>query len=76
MAVHIAQVAKSAAIGGGAGGLVGNLIPNTSTQRMLLLGALVGAATEAPNLIKSITEKVLEDTKGRRSSIAYIARFR
>lgn len=74
--VHIAQVAKSTVIGGGAGGLVGNLIPNTSTWHMLLLGALAGAATEAPNLIKSITEKVLEDRKGRRSSIAYITRFR
>lgn len=74
--VHIAQVAKSTVIGGGAGGLVGNLIPNTSTWHMLLLGALAGVATEAPNLIKSITEKVLEDRKGRRSSIAYITRFR
>lgn len=73
---HVAQVASSAAIGGSAGGLVGNLIPNTSTWHLLLIGALAGAAKEAPNLIKSITEKVLEDRKERRSSIAYIAKFR
>ncbi len=75
VAVHVAQVTKSTVIGGSAGGLVGNLIPNTSTWHMLLLGALAGAATEAPNLIKSITEKVLEGRKERRSSIAYITRF-
>ncbi len=73
---HVAQVASSAAIGGSAGGLVGNLIPNTSTWHLLLIGALAGAAKEAPNLVKSITEKVLEDRKERRSSIAYIAKFR
>ncbi len=76
IAVHIGQIAKTAAIGSGAGGVIGNLIPNTSTWHMLLLGALAGAATEAPNLVKSITETILDDRKGKRSSIAYIARFR
>lgn len=76
IAVHISQVAKSSVIGSGAGGLVGNLIPNTSTWHMLLLGALAGATTEAPNLVKSIVETILESRKTRRSSIAYIARFK
>ncbi len=74
--VHISQVAKSSVIGSGAGGLIGNLIPNTSTWHMLLLGALAGATTEAPNLVKSIVEKILESRKTKRSSIAYIARFK
>ncbi len=76
LAVHLAQVAKSTVIGSGAGGLLGNIIPNTSTWQMLLVGALVGAVTEAPNPVKSITDTILEHQKEQRSSIAYISRLR
>jgi hypothetical protein len=69
-------MAKPTIIGSSAGGLLGNLIPNTSSWHMLLIGALAGAATEAPNLVKSITEMILEHRKEERSSIAYIANFR
>ena len=72
----LAQIVKSTAIGSSAG-IVGSLIPNTSAWHMLLIGgALVGAAKEAPNLVRSIVDTILEDSKGRRSSIAYIARFK
>jgi hypothetical protein len=76
LAVHLTQVTKSTIIGSSTGGLLGNLIPNTSAWHMLLVGALVGATSEAPNLVRSIVDTILEHKKEQRSSIAYIARFR
>ncbi|HYT46485.1 MAG TPA: hypothetical protein VEP90_29415, partial [Methylomirabilota bacterium] len=76
IAIHLAEISKTAILGGSAGGLLGDLIPNTSAWHMLLIGALAGAATEAPNLVKSITETILESRKAKRSSIAYIAKFK
>ncbi len=74
--IHLTQISTSSIVGGSAGGLLGNLVPNTSPWLMLLLGALAGAAKEAPNLVKSLTEIILEHRKERRSAIAYIAEFK
>jgi hypothetical protein len=76
IAVHLADVSKYMVIGGTTGGLLGNLIPNTSTWEMLILGAMAGAATEAGKIVETLTEMLLEARKTRRSSIAYITQFK
>ncbi len=73
--IHLAEVSKSVLIGGGAGGLLGNLVPHTSPWYMLLIGAAAGAGAEFPNLVKSIVEALTDYKKNQRSSIAYIANF-
>src|SRR5205823_6095246 len=45
-----ATVVKSAIVGSSAGGIIGNLIPNTSPWHMLLIGALTGLAIQLPEL--------------------------
>jgi len=72
---QLAEIAKSAILGGCAGGLLGQLIPHTSSWYMLLLGALIGATTQAPNIVNSIINVILEDRKEKRNSIIYIANF-
>jgi hypothetical protein len=74
--VHLAEISRSTALGGTTGGMLGHVIPNTSTWGMVLLGALAGVATEVPKVAKNLTDAVLEVRKERRSSIAYIANFR
>lgn len=72
----LATILKSAIVGGGTGGIIGNLIPNTSPWYMILIGALTGLATQLPDLSKSIVQAVLENGKNKRTSISYIANFR
>lgn len=74
--VHLSSVAKAAVIGGGASGLIGNIVPNTNMWDMLLLGLLTGALSEVPNLTKDIVDSIIERNKLRKSSIAYLAEFR
>lgn len=73
---QLAEIPKSAILGSGAGGLLGQLIPHTSSWYMLLLGALIGATTQTPSIVKSIVDVILEDKKERKNSIAYIANFK
>lgn len=72
---HLSDTYKSALAGSGAGGLLGQIIPNTSTWHMLLLGALAGAAMQAPDITKDIIEIISNSQKEKKSSIAYITEF-
>lgn len=74
--VEVAEIAKSAAVGGSAGGLLGSIIPNVSSWELVMIGAITGLATEAPKLVKAIVESVLEARKLKRSSTAYVTRFK
>ncbi len=81
-AVSFVEVSKSALLGGSAGalgqlgGVVGNLLPGAAPWDLALIGALAGAAHQAPGLVKAISDTVLERWQARRSSIAFVAEFR
>jgi len=76
LAVNLSEIASAAVMGGGAGGLLGTIIPHAHSWEMLLLGAAVGAAKQFPVLTKNIIESVLELRSQRKNSIAYISGLR
>ena len=77
-----AEISKTVLLGGSAsmlgqlGGVVGSLIPNSSTWDMLLIASLAGTAQQTPTLVRSIVDAVIDRRQHRRSSIAYVAEFR
>lgn len=80
--VSFAEVSRTALLGGGAGAVgqfgdvIGSLLPNVAPWDMALIGALAGAAHQAPGLVKAIVDTILKRQQARRSSIAYVAEFR
>jgi hypothetical protein len=72
LAVTLATAART----GGAGGLLGQLLPQTSLWEMALLGTIGGLIKEAPSLAKTIVESILSARTQRRNAIAYIAEFK
>ncbi|HEY4362003.1 MAG TPA: hypothetical protein VGN17_13585 [Bryobacteraceae bacterium] len=76
MSVRLSEVGKSAILGGTTGGLIGNILPHASTWEIAILGALTGAVREAPRLIQTIVDSIIEARKQKRTSIAYVREFR
>lgn len=74
--IRLAEISKSIAIGGSAGGIIGSVVPNASSLQFLMVGALAVATKEAPNVVKDLVETILEIRKIQRTSIAYIAKFK
>jgi len=72
----LAMTLTAAARSGGAGGLLGQLLPQTSLWEMALLGTIAGLIKEAPALAKTIVESILSVRTQRRNAIAYIAEFK
>jgi hypothetical protein len=72
LATGIAVAAKT----GGAGGLVGHLLPHCSLWETALIGAVVGVAKESPKLAQSVVDSIIAARKLRRSGIAYASEFR
>jgi hypothetical protein len=58
-----------------AAGVLGIIIPNTSPWGMILLGALAGAFKEAPKIVQSLVDAILEYRKISKSSISYVSKF-
>jgi len=63
------------AAGTGLDGLLGSIIPNTSTWELILIGALTGAVARAPKVVDNMLEAARELKRRKRSSIAYIAQL-
>lgn len=61
---------------GGAGGILGQLLPHTTLWEMALLGTIGGLLKEAPALTRTIVESILAARAQRRNAIAYIAEFK
>ena len=73
--VRLSEGAKSTVLGGTAGGLVGTVLPHASTWEIVMIGAIAGLANEAPKLVQSLVESILEARKLKRNSIAYVRHF-
>jgi hypothetical protein len=76
LTVHLTSVAGSAAVGSAGFGILGSVIPGTSAWGLLALGALAGAAKEAPKVVESLVNFVVGVRKQERNSIAYLAKFK
>ncbi|MCP3137983.1 hypothetical protein [Pyxidicoccus xibeiensis] len=72
---QIATHTASMAIGGGIGTLLGNILPNSSPWSLVLIGSLVGAAKESPQIVRSIVDMWLQRKTDRGSAIAFVAEF-
>ena len=76
LAVHVTAVAGSATVGSAGSGILGSVIPGTNAWGLLALGALAGAAKEAPKVADSLVKFVVGAQKQKRNSIAYLAQFK
>lgn len=73
ISVQLTNISQAAILGGGAAGMLGSIVPNTSTLGMILLGAMGGAIKDSPKVVKSIADAYIESKNNSKSSIAYIA---
>ncbi len=76
LTVNLTNLLRSMTISSAGLGLLGSVIPGTTTLLMLVLGALAGASKEAPKIVENLVALALDLRKHRRNSIAYIAQFR
>lgn len=72
----LATIGIKAAQGGGAGGILGELIPHASLWELALLGAIGGVLKEAPAVAKTLVDSILAARAQRRNAIAYVAEFK
>lgn len=75
LTVHLTEITRSALMAGTVGGMLGSIIPNTTTWEMVLLAALAGISKETPKLVRTIVDQVLETRAKKRNAIAYLADF-
>lgn len=71
----LAVAMSSSARAGGAGGIVGHLLPQASLWELAVAGAVAGLAKELPQIARAVVDSVLEARAHRRSAIAYFAEF-
>ncbi len=60
---------------GGAGGIIGNLLPHCSLWEAALIGGLGGIVKESPKIAQAVVDSILTARAKRRSAIAYLAEF-
>jgi hypothetical protein len=76
---QLADITRGALIGSGPGlagastGVTATVMPGAAPWQMVIIAALGGAVTQAPEVARTIIDTVLEQRKARRSSIAYLA---
>lgn len=73
--INISEITRASVIGGSVGGIIGKLIPNSSTLEMALLGVLVSVIKESPKITQTIVDTILDFRKKKTNAIAYIANF-
>lgn len=68
------EAAKYTVLGGAAGGVIGNVMPNATTWELAVCGALVGMVKTVPKVAGAVIESILEARRRKRSSLAYMTR--
>lgn len=68
------EAAKYTVLGGAAGGVIGNVMPNATTWELAVCGALVGMVKTVPKVAGAVIESILEARQRKRSSLAYVTR--
>jgi hypothetical protein len=76
LTVQLAETSKSAGFGGGAMGLLGQVIPNATTWELIVVGAIAGVMKESPKLINTLTEFLVDFRDRRGNAISYLANFK
>lgn len=72
----LAATAATAVRVGGAGGVLGELLPHTSLWEMAVLGTIGGLLKEAPSVAKTVIDSILAVRAQRRNAIAYVAELK
>jgi hypothetical protein len=76
LVVRAAEIGRSGLIGGGATGIIGQLIPNATTWELMVIGAIAGAAKESPKLVQTFVDLPVDFRQQKRSAISYLANFK
>jgi hypothetical protein len=76
IAVRLSEVGRSGLVGGGAAGIVGQLIPNATTWELVIVGAIAGLAKESPKMVQTLVDSFIDFRQRKRNAISYLANFR
>jgi len=76
VAVRLSEIGRSGVVGGGAAGIIGQLIPNATTWELALIGAAAGLVKESPKLVQTLVESIAEIRQKKRNAISYLANFK
>jgi hypothetical protein len=76
LAVRVSEIGRSSFVGGGAAGIIGQLVPNATTWELVLIGAIAGLAKESPKLVQTFIDTIVDLRQKKRNAISYLANFK